>query len=134
MRLLAFRFFIASITVLGVVSCNETTGPSLLVEPITIASVDVVIRQTELLGRRDPAEVSAHVQGYLGDGCSSLQSQTQSRAGATITLRILRARPAQAVCTQIAKLYDEVIRLEGEFPTGTYLLRVNDVEKTFVIP
>ena len=48
-----------------------------------------------------------------------------------MTVTILRERPREAVCTQIAKLYDDVIRLEGQFPPGDYLLRVNSVEKTF---
>jgi hypothetical protein len=48
-----------------------------------------------------------------------------------VVLTILRQRPANAMCIQIARLYDETLRLEGTFPPGRYLLRVNGVETSF---
>lgn len=52
-----------------------------------------------------------------------------------MTLSIYSTRPPDAICTQIAKLYDATLALTtGPFPPGPYVLRVNGVEKTFVIP
>jgi hypothetical protein len=55
----------------------------------------------------------------------------QQRSGNIVTVTILRERPRHAICIQIAKLYDDVIRLEGSFPPGVYQLRVNAFETTF---
>ena len=50
-----------------------------------------------------------------------------------MTLTILSTRPEDAICSQIAKLYDATSALPGDFPPGEYVLRVNSVEKTFAI-
>jgi hypothetical protein len=76
--------------------------------------------------------VSAHVRGVIGDGCSSLHSVEQERTGNAVVVTILRQRPANAICTQIARLYDDTIRLDGAFPPGTYVVRVNGTETSFV--
>ena len=101
------------------------TDPDVVTEPIQIDRVDVLILEGA------PPQVTARVEGVLGDGCATLHSVGQQRSGNTVTVTILRERPREAVCTQIAKLYVDVIRLEGQFPPGDYLLRVNSVEKTF---
>ena len=41
------------------------------------------------------------------------------------------ALTTDTICIQIAKLYDELIHLEGQYPPGRYLLRVNSLEKVF---
>jgi hypothetical protein len=97
----------------------------LLVDEIQIDSVDVRVLESS------PPQAVAHVQGILGDGCSELRSESQTRLGNLVLVTILRERPREAVCTQIAKLYVADIPLKGEYPPGRYLLRVNEVEKTF---
>ena len=82
----------------------------------------------------DGASASAHVRGVIGDGCTELSFTTIDRGGARITVTIFAQRPADAICTQIAKLYDAVLVLPGDFPPGQYVLRVNSVEKTFSVP
>ena len=108
-------------------ACGGSSPASgdLLVRPIQIDSVDVLVLESS------PPQASAHVRGVVGDGCSSLHSVVQERSGATVVVTILGQRPADAVCTQIAKLYDDTLRLEGTFPPGRYALRVNDLETTF---
>jgi hypothetical protein len=39
-----------------------------------------------------------------------------------------------AVCAQIALPYDDSIRLDGVFPSGSYVARVNGVERAFSVP
>jgi hypothetical protein len=105
-------------------ACAETTG-AVLIEPIQIDGVEILILESA------PPQVQAHVTGVIGDGCSELESVTQARAGNTVTVTILRRRDRDAFCTQIAKLYDETIALEGTFPAGEYVLNVNDFGTTF---
>lgn len=76
---------------------------------------------------------SARVRGVIGDGCTELSGRSESRSGNRITITIYAQRPAEAVCIQIARLYDEVLRLPGEFPRGDYVLAVNGVETAFAI-
>lgn len=106
-------------------ACSNPAGPDIVVEPIQVDRVDVRILESS------PPQAAAHVVGVIGDGCATLQSVRQARSGNTVTVTILRQRPRVAVCIQIALLYDAVIPLEGQFPPGTYLLRVNGVERTF---
>lgn len=106
---------------------NNPAGPdaNLLVDEIQIDSVDVLILESF------PVQAVAHVQGILGDGCSELHSQGQTRFESLVIVTILRERPRDAICTQIAKVYAADIPLEGQYPPGRYLLRVNTVEKAF---
>jgi hypothetical protein len=105
--------------------CSNPAGPDTLVEPIQIDSVDVRILESS------PPRAVAHVEGVVGDGCSELYSVNQTRSGNMATVTILRQRPKDAVCTQIAKLYNADIPLEGTFPAGRYVLMVNSFEKVF---
>lgn len=104
---------------------KPTPETEFVIEPIQIDQVDVRIMESF------PVQVAAHITGVVGDGCSSLHGVTQAREDNTITLTIERRRELAEACTMIAQLYDETIRLEGEFPTGDYTLIVNGVEKHF---
>jgi hypothetical protein len=107
-------------------ACGQHQSPDSVLEPITIESVDIRILESS------PPRAVAHVKGVIGDGCSELHSVTQSRDGSTVTVTILRERARDAICTQIAKLYEADIPLEGQYPPGRYLLRVNGFEKPFI--
>jgi hypothetical protein len=115
----------ATLVALALASCSNPTSPQLTIAPIEIYTVDVLVLESF------PPQASARVTGIVGDGCARLHSVSQSRAGDRVTVTILRERPESAVCTQIARLYDETIRLEGAFPPGRYVLRVNDRETVF---
>jgi hypothetical protein len=80
-----------------------------------------------------PPQVSARVQGTLGNGCYSLGQITQQRNGNTIEVTITTKHSGAEVCTMIAQMVDETIRLEGDFPSGEYTVRANGVEKTFMV-
>lgn len=122
------RLAAAGLTAL-VAACGNPAAPDgpVVVEPIQVDSVSVEVSGS-------PALVFAHVTGVVGDGCARLLPLTQGRAGAAIHVEIQRQRPSGAVCTQIAQLYDETIRLEGDFPPGGYSLRVNTVTRVFTVP
>jgi hypothetical protein len=112
--------------VAAIAGCSAPAAPSVLVGPITIDEVDVLVLESF------PPLASAHVKGIVGDGCSEIRSVSQSRSGNVTTVTILRERPRDAVCTQIARIYDETIRLEGVYPPGRYDVIVNGFRRTFV--
>lgn len=100
---------------------------TIVVEPIQVDAVSIRVAGPP------PAQVSARVTGVVGDGCAALQSIEQWRSGSQVTVEIKRRRPRAAVCTQIAQLFDQTIRLDGEFSPGSYSLQVNTVTRAFVV-
>ena len=79
--------------------------------------------------------LGVRVRGVLGDGCTDLLPPiTQERDGTVVRIRILRQRPEDAVCIQIAKLFDQVVPLMGEYPPGDYIVHVNASDLTFRVP
>jgi hypothetical protein len=122
----------ARVIVLGAVAaagaaCSPTAPtpppPRIIARPIQVDSVEVAL-----------APPSAHVRGVIGDGCTELAGVTTSRSENRVTVTILSTRPEEAICIQIAKLYDATLALPGDYPPGQYVLRVNSVEKTFTVP
>lgn len=122
------RFVLAAGIGSVLLACSGPSDVDLVVEPIQVDQVDVSLIQTV------PPQASAHVVGVLGDGCATFHSVRQARAGNEVTVTILRQRPRVAVCIQIALPYDDVIRLDGVFPAGDYVVRVNGVERAFTVP
>jgi hypothetical protein len=105
--------------------CSSPVEPSVLIEPIAIDEVDVLVLESF------PPRASAHVKGIIGDGCAELRSVAQSRSGNVTVVTILRERPRDAVCTQIARLYDAIVPLDGVFPPGHYEVIVNGFRQPF---
>ena len=73
------------------------------------------------------------VDGFLRDGCTTLNEITQRQDGNTISVHITTKRPQDAVCIQVIKEVQERVPLEGGFPPGRYKVIVNDVEEEFEI-
>jgi hypothetical protein len=105
--------------------CSSPTDPEQVIGQIQIERVDVRILESF------PPQAVAHVEGVLGDGCTEFHSLEQSRSGNTVIVSIRNTRPREAICTMIARLYRADIPLEGQYPPGQYLVRVNGVEKAF---
>ena len=120
------RVAIVSMTFIGAVACGSSATapatPKTVVRPIQIESVEVVL-----------SPPSAHVRGVIGDGCTELGSVHTQRSENTVSITIFSQRPEEAICIQIAKLYDAILALPGDFPPGQYVLRVNGVEKAFSV-
>ncbi|HEY1011648.1 MAG TPA: hypothetical protein VGE07_03025 [Herpetosiphonaceae bacterium] len=106
---------------------NPNANANIEVTEIPVDSIEVVVRESS------PPQVAAQVKGTLGDGCAELKDIVQKRDGNTITITITSARPKDAMCTAIAKLFDQAINLDGEFAAGEYVVIVNGVEKSFKI-
>jgi hypothetical protein len=106
-------------------SCSAPTEPDPVIGQVHIERVDVRILESS------PPQAVAHVEGVLGDGCTELHSLQQRRAGSVVVVTILNQRPRDAICTMIAKLYSADIPLEGQYPPGRYVVRVNGIERAF---
>ena len=98
--------------------------PATLIVPINIDSVEV-----EVSGR----EASAHVTGVVGDSCSTALPPEVKRDGDTVTVTINAEREQDAVCAELALLYDEMISLGNDFAPGDYMVEVNGVEAFFSV-
>lgn len=94
---------------------------------IQVDSVDVLIRESY------PVQVVAAIEGVVGDGCTRLERVEQSREENRILVRIVGYHSGGPVCTMIARLYRDTIRLEGPFNAGDYVLDVNSVIREFSV-
>jgi hypothetical protein len=120
-----FRALVAVLTASAAAACASPTGLDPVIGQIQIERVDVRILESA------PPQAVAHVEGVIGDGCTELHSVEQQRSGSTVTITILNTRPREAICTMIAKLYKADIPLEGSYPPGQYVVRVNGLEHSF---
>lgn len=125
------RLSVPSALVLFFAACGQPAVPSASPSPAMIVGRIQIESVAVRLAQSFPVQVFARVKGVVGDGCSSLLPVEQSRAANVITLEIKRQRPKDAICTQIAVLFDQDIRLEGEFRTGEYMLYVNGIAQSF---
>jgi hypothetical protein len=83
--------------------------------------------------RSTPPQIFVHVHGVLLDGCTFLGTVEQHRVGQLVTVTISTRRTKAEVCTMIAKLVDETIRLEDAFTPGSYAVNVNGVVANFSV-
>ena len=124
-----FARFAVIAAVAAAVACGDRatapTTPKTVSRPIHVDSVEVLL-----------SPLSAHVRGVIGDGCTDLSGVTMRRSDNdnVVDVTIWSTRPQDAICIQIAKLYDAVLPLTGAFPPGQYLLRVNGVPAAFALP
>jgi hypothetical protein len=70
-------------------------------------------------------QVFAHVKGWIGDSCDEFLPLEQDRSGRVVTLEIKRRRQENVPCLLFVKLFDQQIRLPGEFGPGDYTLQLN---------
>ncbi|MBC8231514.1 hypothetical protein H8E77_18345 [bacterium] len=99
-------------------------------EKFIIADLPVNDISVEIL-ESFPLQVHIVVDGYLSDGCTTINEITQQRDENTINVHISTKRPKDAICIQVIKDVQERIPLEGGFLPGRYKVVVNEVEKEF---
>lgn len=121
------RAAFAAVAALPLLACESPTSAAEETDRLVVESVDV--RVLESL----PVQVSASVKGRLRDECEMVGETTQSRSGNTITVTIatFRDNTSERPCIQETPNVEQDVRLEGSFPAGTYVVRVNAVERTF---
>jgi hypothetical protein len=80
--------------------------------------------------RSVPPKVFVRIHGVVLNGCTDVGAAKQHRNDHIITVTI----PTYAryrVCTMVARLIDETVRLEGNFAAGVYTVNVNGVAEQF---
>jgi hypothetical protein len=93
----------------------------------------LTIQQIEVnVVRSVPPKVLARVHGVMLNGCTVLDAAVQHKTGHTVTVTI-PTHTRHAVCTMMAHLIDETIRLEGNFAPGLYTLNVNGTIEQFKV-
>lgn len=83
-----------------------------------------------------PLQVNAIARGILPDsGCTSITDVSQSRAGNVFTVVVLTKTNPQVVCAQMLTPFEQTIPLDvSSLIPGTYIVHVNGVEASFVLP
>lgn len=111
--------------------CDSPSAPTprMIVGPIQVDSLEIVT------GASSSSALGVRVQGVIGDGCTELLPPiTQERDDSVVRIRILRQRPEEGICIELAKLFDQVVPLMGSYPPGRYLVLVNSAELAFSVP
>jgi hypothetical protein len=120
------RRTVLSVFVLLSLACGHTpTGPP----------SDGVLHVTGVEARiaeSFPPQVFIAVRGLLPDPCHSVDAVAQDRQGDIITVLISTRRSGEA-CPAVVVPVEHTVRLEGPFPPGSYVVRVNGVEAWFRI-
>ncbi|HET9314300.1 MAG TPA: hypothetical protein VFQ51_01880 [Vicinamibacteria bacterium] len=121
------RAALALVAAAPLLACESGSLTAEEQDRLIVESVDVRILESS------PVQVSAHVTGRLRDECEMLGETTQSRSESTITVTIptFRDNLTERPCVQEKDTVEQDVRLDGAFPPGTYVVRVNGVERTF---
>ncbi len=126
------KYVILIVIALAFTACGNTVdhdAPASPGEPglLQVDHIEVQIAESF------PPQVRVQVSGTLPDGCTSLSEIRQEREDTTITVTMTTRRLTDAMCIQVIEPVVETIQLQGDFPPGEYIVRVNDVEQPFRI-
>jgi len=104
-------------------------------QPGNVITSTAVINDVQIVLMESwPLQAQAQISGELGDGCTELGQIRSHREGDTIYVRVETVRPAEAICTQQLKMFEESVPLDIEgAPAGTYTVDVNGVTETFTL-
>ena len=126
------KYVILIMVVLALAACGSSVDNDTPVGPgkpglLQVDNIEIQIAESF------PPQVRVQVSGTLPDGCTSLSEIRQEREDNTITVTMTTWRLTDAMCIQVIEPVVETIQLQGDFPPGEYIVRVNDVEQTFWI-
>jgi inhibitor of cysteine peptidase len=124
----ASRLFASAVPALAALlaaACASTPTGQDAIGLLNVESIDVVYLESF------PVQITLLVSGVLPDGCTVIHDVRQQRNGATAEVTIRTRRTTSGGCIQIAPRVTESVRLEGGFPPGAYVVKVNGVEKRF---
>jgi inhibitor of cysteine peptidase len=95
--------------------------------PLSVNETDVLLLESF------PVQVEAVVKGTLPSACSTVDEVSQRREGNLVEVTVLTRTRRGQVCIASLKGVTERVRLQGGFPPGDYLLRVNGKETRFQV-
>jgi len=107
--------------------------------PVPTPAGDVVEGENAILDSLDvllmesfPLQASAHIRGSLPDGCTTVKETVVEREGNTFRIRIITARPKDAVCTQALVPFEKNVPLDiYGLKAGEYSVAAQDLSTTF---
>jgi membrane-associated protease RseP (regulator of RpoE activity) len=114
---------------LAALACSSPSQPT-KPEPVSAAR-PVAVNSVAVRFQTQVPKVLVEVKGKTPEPCYLLTSASQSRQGNAVTLTVLVEREAAAVCPQVVWDFSADFALEGAFPPGDYVLKVNGVETAF---
>jgi hypothetical protein len=94
-----------------------------LVYPAVVDSVSVRPAGRPLPG--DGVAVEVLIQGALPDACAELTDVTQRRDSQMIDVDLSMRQPRETVCAAVVRPFRFYLVLDGSYPAGSYLLRLN---------
>lgn len=81
-----------------------------------------------------PVQVQVIAKGYLEDSCTEIAEIQKQQIDNTFEITITTKKPADAICAQVIKLFEENISLEAEgLKKGTYTVNVNGKTEEFTL-
>lgn len=92
----------------------------------TVERVDILILESF------PVQVRVQAQGFLADGCTTIDTVTTEREDNLFRVRIATVRPVGQACTEALVPFEESISLDVlGLPAGEYTVDVNGTIDTF---
>lgn len=133
--------FEASVPESGVppVDRRPTLGPPQLdVTPLpkldgTLRSAPIITDVQVMALESYPVQLVLIVTGQFRDGCTLPVQVEQQRDGNTVTVVLYRRKAADMLCPDVMQPFEQAVRLEGGFESGTYTIRVNDFMTTITL-
>lgn len=118
----------------------SSDDPTATPEPEPTATGEVIITEATitdvqiLLLESWPLQATVAIAGELGDGCTELEEISTEREGDTFFITVTTVRPAEAICTQQLRFFEENVPLEiAGLSAGTYTVDVNGVQEQFTL-
>ena len=102
-----------------------------LVYPAVVDSI--AVRPAGRAAPGDGVAVEVLVQGALPDACAELAEVSQSRQGHYVTVDLTMRQPRETVCAAVVRPFRFYQVLEGAYPAGSYVLRLNGTTTPFQV-
>lgn len=112
---------------LDVTPIPKPDGDALLRSDPIIMDVQVMVLESY------PMQLVLTVTGQFRDGCTLPVQVEQQRDGNTVTVALYRLKAADMLCPDVMQPFEQTVRLEGGFESGTYTIRVNDFTTTITL-
>ena len=102
-----------------------------LVYPTVVSAT--AVRTAGRPGAGDGVAAEAVIEGALPDACAELSQVTQSRAGRYVDVELFMRLPRETVCAAVVRPFRFYLVLDGAYPVGSYVLRVNGTPTAFQV-
>jgi hypothetical protein len=101
--------------------------------PATVQTVNVRIAPITKENATVGVPVELLIKGAFPDSCTELHDVTQEQAGNLISVNLQMRRPKGRVCATVLRPYRFYLSLDGAFPPGPYVVRLNGKSYPFEV-